>query len=437
MKNFTALRLIICTVTLISISFNSTAQQTNTATSDGDWNDPNIWSLASVPSQEDSIVIDANVTITGPIYNCFECYWLIINQGKSLSNNYINGTTLLTPEGIINNGDIISTYPLLIGADIRNNGNILLSSPIVIGGSIENNGTLQSSDSVTIGVFLENNGTINIDLILTIGDDFTNNNITNVTNRLVCGETLMNSSILTADTIVLYSGTNEGTIEAISIIIIEEAFTNYDNIESEGLVITEGEFDNYGRFETIESAVFGDDFVNHSTGVIEIGDTLLNEGELINNGQVRTKHLVNEDQILGDNGSFCISDIFRNYSAIGGNIDICDATANGALDLNSGIISNTVTYCVSGSCSTLSTSFENENAFSFSIFPNPAESAFQINMNEQMALFTLYDLSGRKAMDAQLIDPQTTINTLNLVSGIYTYSIQNSIVTITGKLVIK
>lgn len=80
------------------------------------------------------------------------------------------------------------------------------------------------------------------------------------------------------------------------------------------------------------------------------------------------------------------------------------------------------------------------NAGNIRVWPNPSNGPVYINnTSAQAAIFSLYDITGRKVDEGKLAKGTTTMNLTGMPAGIYIYSIQDEESTVikTGKIVIQ
>jgi hypothetical protein len=90
--------------------------------------------------------------------------------------------------------------------------------------------------------------------------------------------------------------------------------------------------------------------------MFEMTGTLVNNGQVVMDGgsMIIEGDLLN-NQSIGGNGGICVYLSTNNVGSIGGTVDICDfsptTTAPPILDMNSGTVAGTVTYCTNSVCS--------------------------------------------------------------------------------------
>ncbi len=109
----------------------------------GDWNDPAIWDLGTVPTNTDRVFIDHNVTLSGSYTN------------STIGQIRVNITGSLFIENITNNG-VILNYGLIRFVNLTNSADFLnegiLEVNVVVNnlnGTINNTGNLQVNDELT------------------------------------------------------------------------------------------------------------------------------------------------------------------------------------------------------------------------------------------------------------------------------------------------
>ena len=74
------------------------------------------------------------------------------------------------------------------------------------------------------------------------------------------------------------------------------------------------------------------------------------------------------------------------------------------------------------------------------MYPNPANATITISMNSNLSgntNYSLYDIQGRKMIEKEDTSAKVTLNTENLLEGVYLLSIQNGNDKTVRKVIVK
>jgi hypothetical protein len=119
-------------------------------------------------------------------------------------------------------------------------------------------------------------------------------------------------------------------------VLINTSFMLEGHVFFQGMVTIQGLIDVSGMFEMTGT------LVNNGQVVMD-GGSMIIEGDLLNN------------QSIGGDGGICVYLSTNNAGSIIGTVDICDfsptTTIPPLLDVNSGTVAGTVTYCTNSTCS--------------------------------------------------------------------------------------
>lgn len=275
--------------------------------------------------------------------------------------------------------------------------------------SLTVNGTFNVARTALVSGVVANNAIFKADSLLNLAT-LTNSNAGSIT-----ASQFMNS---TGGTI-----NNSGSISSVD-------FLNIENVSNSGALSS-------------NDLANSKSFTNSSTGIITVThdfsnlDTLATPAVFTNNGSVTVQNdWRNAKQITGT-GKFCISQNSWNAGTMSGSFDFCDQTG-GAVDLNTGTIAPTVTYCLFP-CTTGIDELA-EYGSELSISPNPVHSTGTVVTNFDMSssVFTVYNLSGQELFRVPGINGrQFEFNTAQFNNGLYLYKIGNEERIVKGKFIVE
>lgn len=172
-----------------------------------------------------------------------------------------------------------------------------------------------------------------------------------------------------------------------------------------------GSIDVSGSFELI--GVFSTD-----GDIVMDGGTMQVEGDLIN-----------YMSISGD-GSICVYDSTNNQGTITGTVDICDATPTTStapiVDLNSGTIAGTVTYCTNSACAFAGV--EEAWADAVTAYPNPAGRTMTVSgLGGIKGLLLVRDATGRAVHELRLTGLEGGVQITAPAAGIFSLEIRTAV----------
>ena len=277
------------------------------------------------------------------------------------------------------------------GGALTIGGSLNIARVALFGGTNINTGSIQS-DSLYDATSLTNinGGTINAEqFMVSTGGNFINN-----------------GNVISIDFLNIATATNTGTINA----------TDFMNCKS---------------------------FLNASAGIITVGSNFLNSDSLTggpavftNDGRVTVSNdWQNKDQMLGS-GRYCVQNYTFNSGSMMGTFDFCDLTG-GAVDLNTGTIDATITYC-QYSCAT-EIKVDN-NIFSFNFSPNPSNGLITVynEGNVRNAILDIFNMMGEKVYSIPLNENYALVDLKSKAKGLYFYNIRSNFgINASGKLIIE
>ncbi|HNW98519.1 MAG TPA: T9SS type A sorting domain-containing protein [Bacteroidales bacterium] len=385
-------------------------KQTISSVAPGAWLSPATWDCNCVPAPGYIIEVNHNVILNtnfGYTYGSVN-----INAGASLIKfgdlvDFAIGGGSFTNEGAFEVARFYSS-----GGTVTNSGTMTVTQALYNTTTFSNNGIINDVDS------LRNDGTIeNIQNSEINSTYFWNNGNLNNDGRLKLTNFLNSVSYTGNGTIYTTDFLNTGTATTHDSVIV-----NYD-------------FMNKGSFQNLSTVPFNvyHDFYN--------GDSLSHDAVFTNNGFVNiSNNFTNADTLKGSSGSFCIAAYSTNSGYIKGTVDICDQSPLSGppyIDLNNGVVENTVTSCTH-SCSAGIDVISN-NIEGIEVFPNPySDNATFIyhSPSTTNASLVIYDITGNAIITKNFTSDGTIKITNELPSGIYFYIVRNAEGTIhSGKLI--
>ncbi len=188
-------------------------------------------------------------------------------------------------------------------------------------------------------------------------------------------------------------------------------------------VINDGLMDLIGDID-VDWAMINNSTV-HIEGVMHIDGVLTMGGP---DALLTLDDIGNYDTIEGE-GRICVSGYSENTGTIQGEIDICDLTPTASsppfIDVNSGTVAGSVTFCAEGSCGPNPVADLQHTLFGVRAYPVPAQDWLTIEAPAQ-ARITLLDCSGREVHSA--FAPQSGRSTLSISwipSGVYVAEVRD------------
>lgn len=224
------------------------------------------------------------------------------------------------------------------------------------------------------------------------------------------------------------------------------------------MINTGGTFNNYGsvtstnflNIETVTNAgsITSNDFhnsksfTNSTTGFITVTnnfantDTLASPAIFSNNGIVSVAVDWHNGNQINGSGKFCIANNTWNSGAMTGTFDFCDQTG-GNIDLNTGTVAGTITYCVNPCGVGLE---ELSGDMQIKTYPNPfsTQTTLQTDKFFKDATLIIYNSFGQQVKQIKNISGKTvTLYRDKLPNGLYFLQLtQDNKIFTTDKLVI-
>ncbi len=373
------------TLTMTIFMFGHLFSQTITSVSNGSWTMPTTWDCSCVPMPGSNVVINHTVTLT-------------TNWG------YTSGSITVNVNGSL----IQDSSPRALaqnGGTFNNAGTVNLSKMAFFNGTLTNSGTLNAIDSLYLPINLTNTGTVISNNLYSSGTLVNNNEISGV-NFFNDGNFTNNGQIQFANHYNNAVSHNDGTM----------TFTDYTN-----------------------AGIFYND-ENHTitmTNDCTNGDSLHHDAHWYNNGLTEIMHdFTNTDTLDGNSsGSFCVGSNSINSGAVLGNFDFCSQSGN--FDVNTGTISNGITYCTHGiSCwegiasNTLST---------INVFPNPVKEQLIITSSKEVIeKVEMVNLVGKVVYSLSEIQQQeVNISRKSFSSGIYFINVYLTNTVLVTKIIVE
>jgi len=362
---------------------SSIAAQTATSVANGNWFSPTTWG-GTVPTPGYNVIINHQVTLTS-------------NYGYSSGSITINSSGSLiqdsSPRALAQNGGSFS-----------NAGTVTLSKMAFFSGTISNSSTLNSVDSLYLAINLNNTGII------------TSNNLYN------------SASLTNNNTINGVNFFNDGNLQN----NFDIGFTNHFNnaISYNDHNLSFNDYTNAGIF------------YNNINGFLSIsndctnGDTINHDAHWYNNGHTDIwNNFTNIDTLDGNTGgTFCVGNLSTNVGVVLGNFDFC-SRFSGTFDINSGTISNGITFCAAGEICWGNVN-ENKTISSINIFPNPVKESLTINLsNFKIKTVEIINILGKTIYLQNVNSNEINISRNNVPSGIYFVKVNSKEKTFTAKVV--
>ncbi|PKP22810.1 MAG: hypothetical protein CVU05_02200 [Bacteroidetes bacterium HGW-Bacteroidetes-21] len=305
---------------------------------------------------------------------------VIINHAVILDMDYGYSSGSIT---INSSGSLDGVTPLrglgISGGTLTNNGNLSIARLALNSGTIENNGTMENDSLICFTSLTNNTG----------------------------------STILAGQFMISTNGTftNNGTV-------VSDNFLNISSVTSNG---------NISSFDLMNSKTF----TNGSTGIINVGHNFLNSDSITspaiftNNGNIAILHdWRNTDQINGT-GKFCVQNNTNNSGEMTGSFDFCDQTGGG-IDLNTGNVSGSITYCQFPCSSGITVAKTNQT---IEIYPNPSNGSLFVEISGTAKSLSsdilLYNSLGSLIWKNNANEKQFSLDFSQFPKGIYYIRINN------------
>lgn len=348
---------------------------------------------------------------------------LIHGQTTIASGNWSSGATWggVPPLGT---GTVVINHTVTLDMDYsHSSGSVTIGASGVLNGNSAARVFALNYPSGTASLIV--NGTFNVARAALISGVSTNNAIFKA-DSLLNGATLTNNSAgtITASQFMNNTGgtiTNSGSIAAVD-------FFNIETVTNSG-TLSSNDMSNSKSFTNTGSGVIT---ITHDFSNL---DTIATPAVFTNNGSVTVQNnWYNAKQIAGT-GKFCISKSTWNAGTMIGSFDFCDQTG-GAIDLNTGTIAPTITYCLFA-CTTDMEEYTKDGVISIS--PNPVHSVATVAANFEIgtSVFVVYNVFGQELLRVpQLGGRQFEINRQQLSAGLYFFTISNKSQIVRGNFMV-
>ncbi len=327
-----------------------------TTVANGNWSSPTTWG-GPPPMGTGTVVINHTVTL-------------------DMDYSHSSGSVTIGSSGTLNGNSAMRVFALNFPsgtATLTVNGTFNVARAPFTSGIIVNSGTIQADSLLNSGTVTNNSGaSIN-------AQQFMNNTGGTINN----GGTIISANFLNVDTV-----SNTGTLNT-NDFCNSKTFTN----SSSGNINVSYDFSNT--------------------------DTLASPATFTNNGYVGIQNDWYNGNIVDGSGKFCIGNNTWNEGTMTGTFDFCDQTGVN-IDLNTGTIAGSITYCTY-TCS-VNINKSTENNIALNIFPNPfsSQATLQLDKYFKDATLTVSNLYGQIVKQINHISGQTvTLHRDNLPNGLY------------------
>ncbi|MGM0480147.1 MAG: T9SS type A sorting domain-containing protein [Bacteroidota bacterium] len=376
---------------LFSVTFLC-AQQTITSEEDGLATNPLIWDCSCIPSPDDEIIIEHDVTMNSNWVANNGGSITVTDQGTLIQDNQ-NRTILFDGSAAFYNygNTALTNLAFSGGAEGHNHASLSLDTALWVGpGSIfMNHGLTENVDSTYIQGMFMNEGTYSYGDFLNEGN-------------------LSNTGYIEVDS--MYN--NQGTINssAGNIKAMDFASNGTVNITGSSYMLITNDFFNGGtlNLEAGRDIHVGSDFLNASEG-----DTAV----VLNDGLIEIGNDFSNVDTLRGSGLFCIAQNSSNSGDVLETLDICDNTGTSIFDFNSGNVAATVTNCNAG----CNVGINEEQESEIAIYPNPVSTVLNIDGIDE-GLVTITDVMGQTVYSSRI---KNQINVNDFRTGIYFITVEN------------
>lgn len=415
----------IFTIIVLLIVFRQAFGQTANSVQNGNWYMPTTWDCNCIPTPGYTININHEVTLD----NDFALNSGSINIGNNgtLEEN-VPGRFLVMNSGLVtNNGKMKISRVGFYGGEFNNYDSCLIYSVFYSGADVLNLGSITGVDSLFIQSYFYNDATGIVDAFrVTVNDTLENDGIFNAT------------ELLNLDVFLNYNEANFHNF-------FSNNFTENDDLITFNDFTNRGDFWNYGSLEGVSDFMNVGYFYNDTIGMITLGNDFSNVDSVnhlayfeINGGFYAEGNFYNRDTIFGDIGHICVKNASTNAGKMLGTFDFCDLTGGGTLDLNTGSISNGITYCQNPCAETVHDM--SQSFFELLVYPNPSDGEvfFEFSGNTGNATIVISDIQGRIVFNnTGILSDKVIIAKGDLASGLYIYRFATDLKQISGKLIIE
>lgn len=399
--------------------------QTATSVANGNWYNPTTWNCTCIPTAAYTITINHNVVLD----NDFALNGGSITIGPNgVLRESIAGRNLVMNAGTIdNNGKIKISRVGFYSGDFTNNDSCLIYSVFYSGAYVWNSGSISEVDSMFIQSYFYNDVPGTVDAFrVTVNDTLENDGIFNATDLLNLDVFYNNNSATFHNFYSDFLTENYNSI----------TFTDFTNV---------GEFYNYGFMVGAADATNKGYYYNDTIGTFNVDNDFSNVDStnhlayFENEGSVYIHgNFYNRDTIEGYNGNFCVGQASTNAGILLGSFNFYDISNGGPFNLNTGTISNGITYNVYP-CTPGGTNLETPVSL-LSVYPNPTNNDVNFEFREAPAnaMICISDVLGNIVWKQSVLNSKLlTFSKGNLPSGLYIYQIQTESQHISGKIIVE
>lgn len=333
-----------------------------------------------------------------------------------LTNNYAqttvnngNWSDLTTWGGVppLGTGDVVINHTVTLDVDYSHtSGSITINAS----GALNGNSSMRmiALNYPSGSAYLAVHGTFNVARISFLSDTVTNSG-TIQADSLLNFAAINNNSSATIDANQFWNS-NAGNL------------TNNGAIISANFLNTESVINNASM--TSNDFANSKDFTNSNTGIINISnnfsniDSLTGSAIFTNDGIVAVSNDWHNGSQVNGSGQFCIVNNTSNSGSMTGTFDFCDFTG-GHIDLNTGTIASTITFCVNPCV--VGTDMLSED-IRIKTFPNPFSSKISIYTDKKLqnATLVIYNCYGQIVAQKKHVNGQiVTFYRNNLAAGLY------------------
>lgn len=376
--------------------------QTRTTIANGNATNPFTWDCTCVPTSGNDIVINHQLTLD--VDFAYTSGSVTVNASGALLGNSPNRILAVGGGAFHNYGNVNIANMYQNGGTFMNHATMTITNAfgVDLTAVTSNMGTFTVSDSLYINssATFSNTGTLNAVVTASAGTLTTTGSFTG-TDLWTTGTVNHNSGSFSIANIY-----NSGTLTTQAPMIVSNDFWNAENVD-----------------------INHDLIISHS---LYNGDTTGGGATFNNDGLVSiTQDFVNSKTVSGT-GRFCIGQGTTNSGSINGTLDICDQTG-GSIDLNSGTVAGTVTFCAT-SCNV---GVEETSSNEVHIVPNPFNDVFEIRSEQSMNYqLTVVNAIGQQVLSMNYNGNVIRLDASTLSSGMYFYRlVSNRELVSSGKLI--
>jgi hypothetical protein len=412
------------TVILLLMVFHQVFGQTATSVQNGNWYNPTTWDCTCIPLPAYTISINHEVLLDNDFV--LNGGSITIGNTGTLKENLSGRHLVMNSGSVANNGKLKIGRVAFYGGEFYNYDSCIVSSVFFCDADALNEGSISGVDSLVIQSYFYNDATGTIDAFQVLLNDTLEND-----------GTLNATDFLNLDVFLNYNEANFHNF-------FSNHFTENDNLITFNDFTNKGEFWNYGEMDGEADFMNVGYFYNDTTGTVSLGNDFSNIDSLnhlayleINGGFYVEGNFFNKDTISGDIGHICVKNASTNEGKMLGTFDFCDLTGSGSTDLNTGFISNGITYCQTPCFETIGEMISNTDEIL--AYPNPSNGEVHLVFpnNPENATFIIIDIQGKKVFHKKGIISNIIIPEGYLNPGLYMYHLTSGSKAISGKLIIE